>query len=300
MKARSIVMNKILMLAFSALLSLGLAGVMPSPAPGSPDDPPPPHKKKGEHDKKGEAAKKGEPGPAGDLRRAYDLLRRIKANDGPSGRSDERLRDWTDRAAKLYRRGIQAHATGDPRLAHEYGAAAHDLARAVDHARNASGFDRPDADLPPPPEGPGPQADGAQARRDLRHAYDRIRELDDDTGAEAKFYLDAARDLYNAARRDVQADRNERGGELAKAAEALTHVPEHLAHLAGPEPDGPRAKGGPPEPPDTKADRPGPKAKKGERPEAKPKKGERSDPKPKKGERPDDDDDLPPPLPPRE
>jgi hypothetical protein len=132
--------------------------------------------------------------------------------------------------------------------------------------------------LPPPPEGPGPQGDEAQARRDLRHAYDRISELDDDAGSEAKFYLDAARDLYNAARRDLQADRNERGGELAKAAEALTHVPEHLAHLASPEPEGPKAV----------------------QPKAKAKKGERPDPKAKKGERPDDDDDLPPPLPPRE
>ena len=35
-------------------------------------------------------------------------------------------------------------------LAREYGAAAHDLARAVDHARNAALFDRPRPDLPPP------------------------------------------------------------------------------------------------------------------------------------------------------
>jgi hypothetical protein len=280
-------MHKLLMLAISGLLSLGLAGAMPTP--GEADDPPPPHKKKGDP-KKDEPAKKGEPGPAGDLRKAYDLLRRIKADDLPSGRSDERLRDWTERAAKFYRKGVQAHKTGDPRLAHEYGAAAHDLARTVDHARNASRFDRPDPDLPPPPEGPGPEGDGAQARRDLRHAYDRIRELDDEDGPEAKFYLDAARDLYNAARRDVQGDRHERAGELAKAAEALTHVPEHLAHATGPA-DGPKAK----------RERPEPKVKKADRPEAKVKKGEHPDPKAKKGERPDDkDDDLPPPLPPRD
>ena len=32
--------------------------------------------------------------------------------------------------------------------AREYGAAAHDLARAVDHSRNAVRYDRPDPDLP--------------------------------------------------------------------------------------------------------------------------------------------------------
>ncbi len=286
-------MQKLFMLAASGLLSLGLAGLMPAPSPGAPDDPPPPHKKKGEADKKkDEPAKKGEPGPAGDLRRAYDLLRRIKADDGPSGRSDERLRDWTERAVKFYRKAVQAHATGDPRQAHEYGTAAHDLARAVDHARNASRFDRPDPDLPPPPGGPGPGGDGERARRDLQHAYDRIQEVEDDDGPEAKFYLDAARDLYNAARRDAQAGRAERSGELARAAEALTHVPEHLAHAAGPEAEGPRAKRERPEPPKAKnkAEGPEPKAKKGERPER----------KVKKDERPDPDDDLPPPLPPGE
>jgi hypothetical protein len=275
-------MQKLFMLAASGLLSLGLAGFMPAPSPGALDDPPPPHKKKDG------PAKKDEPGPAGDLRRAYDLLRRIKSDDGPSGRSDERLRDWTERAAKFYRKAVQAHATGDPRLAHEFGTAAHDLARAVDHARNASRFDRPDPDLPPPPEGPGPEGDGERARRDLRHAYDRIQEMDGEDGPGAKFYLDAARDLYNAARRDAQADRTERSGELARAAEALTHVPEHLAHA-----EDRVAKSERPEPPKAKK-------KKGEGPEPKSKKGERPETKVKKGERPDAEDDLPPPLPRRD
>jgi len=276
-------MHKLLTLAVSVLLSLGLAGIIP--APGA-DDPPTPHKKK-DDPKKGEPPKKGEAGPAGDLRKAYDLLRRIKSDDLPPGRSDERLRDWTDRAAKLYRKAVQAETTGDPRLSHEYGAAAHDLARAVDHARNASRFDRPDPDLPPPPQGSGPEGDGSQARRDLKHAYARIRDLDDDDGPEVKFYLDAARDLYQAARRDIQGERHERGGELAKAAEALTHVPEHLAHADGAD-DGPRPKR---ERKDKKEERPDPKAKKADRPEP---------PKAKKADHPHDDDELPPPLPPRE
>lgn len=272
-------MHKLLMTTISGLLSLGLFGFVPAGPPKGQDEPPPPPKKKGD------PSKKGEPGPAGDLRRAYDLLRRIKTDEGPAGRSDERLRDWTDRASKLYRKGVAAQAAGDHREAHEYGVAAHDLARAVDHARNASRFDRPDPDLPAPPEGPGPEGDMARTRRDLRHAYDRIRDADDDD-PESKFYLEAARDLYNAARRDAENDRPERAGELARAAEALTHVPEHLALADGPGPGGPKPKRERPEPPKAK------KAKKGEHPEP---------PKAKKGKRPDDekDEDLPPPLPSR-
>lgn len=61
----------------------------------------------------------------------------------------------------------------------------------------------------------------------------------------------------------------ERAGELARAAEALTHVPEHLARAADdrPEPKEKRAKPEPkekrdrPEPPKAKRDRPEPKEK---------------------------------------
>lgn len=83
--------------------------------------------------------------------------------------------------------------------------------------------------------GGGPVA----AQQALRQAYDRItaaRESLENAGdqkaaEEAKFYLDAARDLYNAARRDAEAGRNERAAQLARAAEALTHVPRHLPSL---------------------------------------------------------------------
>ena len=55
--------------------------------------------------------------------------------------------------------------------------------------------------MPPPPSGPGREDDGELIRRELRRAYDRIREADVSSSDEAKFYLDAARDLYKAARR---------------------------------------------------------------------------------------------------
>ncbi len=148
--------------------------------------------------------------------------------------------------------------------AREYGTAAHDLARAVDHARNATRFDRPDPDLPPPSDDFGLEDAKDRARRDLTRAYERLEWLGTwRAAAGSEVYVKAARDLYSAARRDLAAGRDERAGELARAAEAMTHVPEHLAQLgpdrgrpgdlpAPPPPDGPEAK---------KARRPEPKAK---------------------------------------
>jgi hypothetical protein len=210
---------KVIAACGTSLLGLAFAAAFPPEPPDGPRDLP-------------KAKKKGEEGPAGDLRKAYDMLRRVRAGNRSTGRPEERLRDWTERATKLYRDGIRAYERGDTRLAHEYGAAAHDLGRAVDHARNASLEEEPDVDLPPPPDRDR-GGDGGRARVDLRRAYERIRfGLDAWRDQDAKFYLDAARDLYNAARRDATAGRDGRAGELARAAEAITHVPEHLSHAA--------------------------------------------------------------------
>ena len=94
--------------------------------------------------------------PGDELRKTYDLLRRVRSDTG-SGRTEERIKDWTDRATDLYRRAIRTREQGDPRLAREIGTAAHDLARAVDHARNAARLDRPDPDLPLLPTAPVPK-----------------------------------------------------------------------------------------------------------------------------------------------
>jgi hypothetical protein len=249
-------MTKLLAVAASVLASLGLAGFFPPPPPE--DEPPPPPKAK--FKEKDVPKWKGEPGPAGDLHRAYDLLRRLRADGSTAGRPEERLRDWTERAVKLYRDGVKAFEDGDRRLAHEYGAAAHDLAHAVDHARNAARYDRPDPDLPSPFEGPGPEDAGDRVRHDLYRAHERIREIREvEPVAGAAFYLDAAKDLYNAARRDAEAGRLERAGELARAAEAITHVPEHLGHAAaeGPDdrPEPKRRRPEPPPPPDRNFER---------------------------------------------
>ena len=120
--------------------------------------------------RRGRAARRAE------LHKAYDLLRRLRSEDGHAGKPEERLRDLTERATRLYREAVRGRQGRRRRAAHEYGVAAHDLARAVDHARNAARFDRPDPDLPPPPPGPGPEGPRERTRRDLRRAYDRIRD----------------------------------------------------------------------------------------------------------------------------
>jgi hypothetical protein len=77
----------------------------------------------------------------------------------------------------------------------------------------------------------GMRADpAAKAREDLQRAYDKIAAARKAAGDDpkGKYYLDAARDLYNAARRDAEAGRHERASELARAAEALTLVPQNL------------------------------------------------------------------------
>jgi hypothetical protein len=138
-------------------------------------------------------------------------------------------------------------------------------------------FDRPDPDLPPPSDDFGLEDTRERARRDLYHAFDRIGRLDEwNDVPDAAFYTKAARDLYSAARRDLEAGRDERGGEMARAAEAMTHVPEHLDRVRDN-----RDRPAPPDRPDPKGDRPDPK--KHDRPD--PKKHDRPDPK--KHERPD-------------
>jgi hypothetical protein len=272
-------MIKLAALATSVLFSLGLATFAPAEPQGHGDPPQPKAKAKAKG--KGEAKKKGEAGPMGDLRKAYEVLRRLRA-DGSTGRPEERIRDWTERASKYYREGLKALDGGDDFLAHEYGAIAHDLARAADHAHNAALFDRRDPDLPPPSGGFGPNDTGERVRRDLTRAYDRITEFGSgDPAPGAGVYLKAARDLYTAARRDVEAGREERGGELARSAEAMTHVVEHLGHAVNGPAGGrgrlvtqPGVRREPPVPPD----RPEPKTKRAER----------------------RDSDLPPPLPPGE
>lgn len=234
-------MIKLLTMGATFLFGIALLAAQPptDEERGGPHPPPPPPPPRKEADQ----------GPGGDLRRAYELLRRLRADGRPSGRPEERLKEWTERASKLYRDGVNAQKEGDEHRAHEYGAAAHDLARAVEHSKNASMYEGNDSDLPPPPERE-PGSDAERVRANLWHAHDRLNDGGDAPHEELdKFYIDAARDLYNAARRDLEAGRTARAGELAKASVVITHVAEHLSHALhdGPPPPGdgdrPEAKG---------------------------------------------------------
>lgn len=225
-------MFKVVAMGLSSLFGVGLAGLFQEPRPPVGSPPPPP---------KAKAKAKGE-----ELRKTYDLLRRVRSDSG-GGRQEERIADWTERATELYRKAVRTRTRGDIYRSRELGTAAHDLARAIDHARNAARIDRQDTDLPAPPDEGGPGNADDRTRHDLFRAYERIRSSGNYApDVDAKYYLDAAKDLYNAARRDVEAGRDERGGELARAAEAMTHVPEHLSNAAetgGPEPRGPESRG---------------------------------------------------------
>ena len=86
---------KLLTIGTSSFLGLALASAVPPESSAPPDEPPPPKAKK----------KEGH-GPGGDLKKAYDLLRRLRADGRTTGRPEERLRDWTDRATKLYKEAV--------------------------------------------------------------------------------------------------------------------------------------------------------------------------------------------------
>src|SRR3954447_6695024 len=115
-------LSKLLSLGLTSLLGLALTTAFQPPPPGDGDRPPPPGK-----------TKKDNPGPPQDgLRKAYDLLRRVRGDNRATGKPEERLRDWTERATAIYRDALRAHEAGDEPAADEYGRAAHDLAQAVD------------------------------------------------------------------------------------------------------------------------------------------------------------------------
>src|ERR1700684_2285561 len=87
-----LIMLKIVATVSTVLVSLGLAAFVPAQPP--PDGPPFAKAKVKGKEGKNKAGRQ----PGGDLRKAYDLLRRLRADESALGRPDERLRDWTDRA----------------------------------------------------------------------------------------------------------------------------------------------------------------------------------------------------------
>ena len=219
-------MIKLVAAVSSVLVSLGLAALLPAqpPRPTARRRPRPRRRRASRRRRGARARRRSEEG----VRPAPPPPCRRELRGPPRG-ADPRLDRSRRRTLPRRPEGLQTRRRHV--LAREYGAAAHDLARAADHARNAARFDRPDPDLPPPSDDFGPEDARERARRDLNRAYERIglARATGEPAPGAEFYIKAARDLYTAARRDLEAGRDERAGELARAAEAMTHVPEHLA-----------------------------------------------------------------------
>ncbi len=171
--------------------------------------------------------------PAKDLQDAYDVLRRLRCDYRGLGRAQEVIEEWTNRSVKLYRAGLQAEVEKKQDLAVGYAAAAHELAAAVDHARNASRFEQYDPDLPRPPKAPAPGIDVETVRVDLIKAHDRVvsERLLAKGDEDAWYFAEAARSLYNAARRDVQVNRLDRGEELARASYHMAVACGHITKM---------------------------------------------------------------------
>ena len=193
--------------------------------------------------------KKGDKGPEKekkDLQKAYDALTDVAGWTEPGRTRPPRdLAPLIDQAKELYRDAVRAAREDDLRRADELATAAHDAARGLVHALRA---DAPAFRGIPVP----PMRDSSE----LEDLFERTRDRLEDTGAAGprgagRAFLDAARRLYDQARK---ADRDDtaRALQLARAAEAWTHVGEHLSRADSrrDEPPPPERGRERPEPPD--------------------------------------------------
>jgi hypothetical protein len=169
---------------------------------------------------------KGDKGPKkgkDHLQKAYDALTDVAAwSDRGRARPPRDLEALIDQAKDLYRDAVRAAREDDLGGADELAAAAHDAARGLVHALRAQ---VPLARGIPTP----PRRDDYELDDLLRRTRDR---LDDFAGlaprGAGQTFLDAARPLYDQARRAGRDD-TARALQLARAAEAWTHVGEHLS-----------------------------------------------------------------------
>lgn len=183
--------------------------------------------------------KKAEKGPGkgkNNLQKAYDALTDVAAwTEAGRARTPRELTPLIDQAKDLYRDAVRASRDDEPRRGDEMATAAHDAARGLVHAlrANAPSF----RGLPAPPLRDPYELDDL-----LKRTRDR---LDDTEGQESRgpgrAFLDAARRLYDQARQAGRED-TARAVNLARAAEAWSHVGEHLLRA-----DPRREASGPPE-----------------------------------------------------
>ncbi|HZT79718.1 MAG TPA: hypothetical protein VFA26_05840 [Gemmataceae bacterium] len=212
------------------------------------------------------------PGPGGPrhaahhLRHAYDDLNQValylRAEKGKKGEKAPReAARLADQANDLYRGAHQAYRAADYARAAELSAAAEDAARGLVHLLRATqpaaaGLPAPPVGVegpPPPPDGkkdrgkkdkgkkdkkgPPPEeaADPAGATRDfLQRVRDRLADAAADAPRKGpgRDFLDAARRAYDQAQEALGDKDYARAIGLGRAAEAWSHVGDHLLRAA--------------------------------------------------------------------
>jgi|SRR5579872_1758260 len=170
-----------------------------------------------------------------DLQHAYDRLRDVslyliadKAKPLPQ------TAELYDSATELYRSAHRALVDGDRERAGELAKAAHDAARGLKHSFQAPAV----AGLPTPPVDRGGSVDRwiagqetwQEAREQLERAFNRIQETEAGAPADSpsRQFVEASRRVYTFGRRAYEDGDYPRAVELARAAEAWTHVREHI------------------------------------------------------------------------
>jgi hypothetical protein len=230
-------------------------------------------KEKKDKDKKDKDAKDWKEGgnkAAKDLRKAFDKITDLSQLQ-IAGKEATRA---FDHAKRFYREAVKAYPD-DPRRSAELAIAANDTARGLEHLNRASL--KPVAGLPEPPadfdrtiggpKGKGPPAWNAgvgaepgpwtESLEALAAALEQLTGWDASTpvNGPARDILDAAKAVYGQARTAYESGEYRKATELSRAAEAWSHVPEHLNRAgsergaAPPLPPEPRLKGAPPPPP---------------------------------------------------
>jgi hypothetical protein len=168
---------------------------------------------------------KGDKGPKkgkNDLQKAYDALTDVAAwTEAGRARPPREVAPLIGRAKDLYRDAVSAWRDVELWRADELAKAAHDAARGLVHALRA---DAPAVRGIPVP----PIRDSYELDDLLRRTRDRLEDIGalSPRGA-GRAFLDAARRLYDQARQAGRDDTS-RALQLARAAEAWTHVGEHL------------------------------------------------------------------------
>jgi hypothetical protein len=204
---------------------------------------------------------KGDKGPKkgkDHLQKTYeDLTDVIARTEGRRSRPPRELEPLINQAKDLYRDAVRAVREEEPERAEELAAAAHDAARGLVHAVRADTASV--RDIPAPPRRDEDELDDV-----LRRIGERLKDRTEETPrGPGRAFSDAARRFYDQARK-AEKDDPERAFQLARAAEAWTHVGEHLSRADNrgarrPQPERRREQPRPPRRPDREGPPPPPR-----------------------------------------